>query len=45
MGDLDYLAKLTKLIADLRTDLGVADLPFIAGQIANSSLLRPTGHR
>jgi hypothetical protein len=28
-----YLEKLTKLITDLRADLGVADLPFVAGQV------------
>ena len=30
-----YLEKLKALIADLRNDLGMADLPFIAGQINN----------
>lgn len=31
-----YLEKLQKLIADLREDLGMPDLPFIAGQINNA---------
>ena len=30
-----YLDKLKALIADLRKDLGIADLPFIAGQVNN----------
>lgn len=32
----DYLEKLKVLIGNLRGDLGDADLPFVAGQIANS---------
>jgi len=30
-----YLEKLAKLVADLRADLGVKDLPFVAGQVNN----------
>lgn len=30
-----YLEKLTTLIADVRKDLGIAELPFVAGQINN----------
>ena len=32
-GDAGYVAKLAALAADLRTDTGIADLPFIAGQL------------
>jgi len=32
-GDTEYLAKLGKLVDDLRADLGQPDLPFVAGQV------------
>jgi hypothetical protein len=32
-GDAGYVAKLGTLVADLRSDLGIADLPFICGQL------------
>lgn len=34
-----YLDKLTQLIADLRKDLGIGDLPFVAGQIHNTPVM------
>lgn len=32
--DSNYLTKLSDLIADLRSDLGIANLPFVAGQLS-----------
>ncbi|MEP3837294.1 MAG: sialate O-acetylesterase [Algibacter sp.] len=32
--DSNYLTKLSNLISDLRSDLGISDLPFIAGQLS-----------
>lgn len=38
-GDEEYLAKLKQLVTDLRADLGVVDLPFIAGQVHDVPLV------
>lgn len=37
--DTDYLDKLKTLIENLRADLGIADLPFVAGQVNNVKLV------
>jgi hypothetical protein len=37
--DAQYLKKLEDLIKNLRNDLGIADLPFVAGQVNNLPLI------
>jgi hypothetical protein len=37
--DTQYIKQLQKLIKDLREDLGIADLPFVVGQVNNVELI------
>jgi len=37
--DEQYLEKLQKLVKDLRADLGIADLPFVVGQVNDVELI------